>query len=891
VTDHDNQLHLRHRGLTLLELVFVLLVVVVAAAVGAATYRGTVIRAQDRTAQVLLADIGVEAAELSRFDDAGFTSDVVADAALGARVPAARSGLSAQPSPFTVSDDPADHSDRFGKVHFVIAGDGDGVLGMAMRSQSGNCVGATVRLTGFAETWSWDRDLGTDCKAADAVWSGGHAPDAPQVTATPGSHQVTVTWSAPPAGVEPPVRFTVTRTSGATSTVIYTGPDLSFVDTGLDPSVTYTFTVVAVYDDGLHGPGGVDAARPWPLPPTLTLDCSTGTCTTGDYATLGATFYRVAWVGAAPGGPVEVTATTHSFAARGGQNSVSVRACNPSGCSDPGTTTAHWLAVPVLAATPNSGDPAGSIVVTWPAVDAATRYEIRRAGSAAGPFSAVTGADHTATSHTDTGLAAGTTYWYQGRACNPDVCSAWSSPVSQSTVPAGTTLVLTYPWNHDLAVSGSNNPTRFDLTWPAVTGAVRYELQRSTTSATVGFVTIVDANVTSHTDTGLTPNTRYWYRVRACNTAGCGAFSPAVDALTAPGTPGFTLTYPWNPHQPVSDTNHPTRLVATWAAPAGGVTITVQRRPPSGWTVIASGLTGTSHADGGLAHNTTYEYRVRACNTGPAPTNCSPYGDAQSRTIVPPAPTVHLNCPQGRHWWAANPSANPNDCVLSMTAGGATRFEGGTFSLNYSRTFNVPGSGSATFTSDNIPVGSLMVGVRACSAAGCSATTSVTGQAFPRPGLPSVIVTGCAHGFCNVNISAPHAQTYEVQLLGGPSGNLTCVNPGGAWGFACEGDGGPWTAAWHSFWGHVTTKHSTGGGARSFHYIWGCPLDAPGCTRTLIIPQGTWIRVSGTNGHLGYWPDVDGWCKPRYDAANFRVAPPDDTIAGNCRWSEPWVLL
>jgi chitodextrinase len=45
-------------------------------------------------------------------------------------------------------------------------------------------------------------------------------------------------------------------------------------------------------------------------------------------------------------------------------------------------------------------------------------------------------------------------------------------------------------------------------------------------------ITTVGAGVISYTNTGLQANTRYWYRVRAYNSAGNSAYSNTVSSRT-----------------------------------------------------------------------------------------------------------------------------------------------------------------------------------------------------------------------------------------------------------------------------------------------------------------------------------------------------------------------
>lgn len=75
--------------------------------------------------------------------------------------------------------------------------------------------------------------------------------------------------------------------------------------------------------------------------------------------------------------------------------------------------------------------------------------------------------------------------------------------------------------------------TAIALNWSDVSDEDSYTIQRSLNSGT-GFTTIttVSANVTSYSDSGLTPNTTYYYRVFASNSNGNSGFSNEASAQT-----------------------------------------------------------------------------------------------------------------------------------------------------------------------------------------------------------------------------------------------------------------------------------------------------------------------------------------------------------------------
>jgi hypothetical protein len=61
-----------------------------------------------------------------------------------------------------------------------------------------------------------------------------------------------------------------------------------------------------------------------------------------------------------------------------------------------------------------------------------------------------------------------------------------------------------------------------------------FRIQRSTNGVTFTVRANVGANVTTYTDTGLTPGTTYYYRVGAFNSCGIGNNLTAASATTLP---------------------------------------------------------------------------------------------------------------------------------------------------------------------------------------------------------------------------------------------------------------------------------------------------------------------------------------------------------------------
>ena len=78
-----------------------------------------------------------------------------------------------------------------------------------------------------------------------------------------------------------------------------------------------------------------------------------------------------------------------------------------------------------------------------------------------------------------------------------------------------------------------------DLSWTDnASNENHFNIERSEDGTNFAFVATVGANVVSHTDTGLSANTTYWYRVNAESNAGISTWSNTTSATTfEPGGP------------------------------------------------------------------------------------------------------------------------------------------------------------------------------------------------------------------------------------------------------------------------------------------------------------------------------------------------------------------
>jgi len=200
----------------------------------------------------------------------------------------------------------------------------------------------------------------------------------------------------------------------------------------------------------------------------------------------------------------------------------------------------------------------GTVALEWTAGDAngldITGYQIEKND---GSWSvAVADTASTSGSHTVTGLTNGTAYTFRLKAINSLGASESPSTASASQTPRGLPAAPTSLAATDHA---STPHSHIELAWSAgsangaaITG---YKIQRKTGSGgTYANVTANTGNTNvTYTDSGLTAETDYYYRVAAINSEGAGSYSnednnetgEQVLAYTTSGSP-TTRTYTYN---------------------------------------------------------------------------------------------------------------------------------------------------------------------------------------------------------------------------------------------------------------------------------------------------------------------------------------------------------
>ena len=409
-----------------------------------------------------------------------------------------------------------------------------------------------------------------------------------------------LTWNAVPGATSYKV-YRATSKSG-TYSLLGTVTTTSYTNTGAKEGTTYYYKVKAANGAGESAYSNIVSGKvvvtPKPAAPVVKIghSAASGKPMLTWRAVYGATSYRI-YRSTSKGsgysllGTTTATSYTNTGAKAGTTYYYRVKACNDAGLSP----YSNIVSGKVKSVTPKPAAPvvklgnsatSGKPMLTWNAVSGATSYKVYRATSQKGTYSLL--GTVTATSYTNTGAKAGTTYYYKVKAVSSAGESAYSNIVS------GRATVTTLTMGHS---STSGKP---QLTWKAVSGAASYRVYRAT--AKNGAYSVINTTkALTYTNTGAALGTTYYYKVEALNASGKSmGFSAIVEGKVAPV---LAVGY--------SSVSGKPQL--TWKSIPGATEYQVYRstQQNSGYSKINT-TTATSYVNTGAKAGTTYYYRIVA---------------------------------------------------------------------------------------------------------------------------------------------------------------------------------------------------------------------------------------------------------------------------------------
>ena len=317
----------------------------------------------------------------------------------------------------------------------------------------------------------------------------------------------------------------------------------------------------------------------------------------------------------------------------------------------------------------------GQVSLAWSSVSNATSYNVYYATSSGVTSATGTKIAASTNSHLQTGLSAGTTYYYVVTAVNSTGESAASAQVQATsnaappiqTVPAAPTGVT--------AAGGTKQAT---LSWSAVPGATSYNIYWSNSTGVSSATGTKLATATSPAvQAGLLDSTTYYYVVTAVNSVGESAPSIQVAASTLAPVPVPTVPAAVTGLTASGGAN---QVSLSWSPVAGASSYNVYWSNSSGVaTATGTRIAGATspYIQTGLSAGATYYYIVTAVN-GVGESLASTQAGASTNAPPPslPAAPTGLSASGGANQvsvnWSAVSGATSYNLYWSTTSGVTT---------------------------------------------------------------------------------------------------------------------------------------------------------------------------------------------------------------------------
>ncbi|WP_317930587.1 hypothetical protein [Halioxenophilus sp. WMMB6] len=338
------------------------------------------------------------------------------------------------------------------------------------------------------------------------------------------------------------------------------------------------------------------------------------------------------------------------------------------------------------------------------------------------------------------------------------------------------------------------------LTWSGVSGAAFYLLQQQDNghwlSRSNSYETTASVTFTASGD--------YPFRVAACNTAGCGPFSPVQNAsiLFAPVAPG-SITVP-------SGTQTSGSYTVSWSSVGYTNSYSLQRRKDAGsWANVYTGSATNKSISGQT--NGSYRYRVKACNS----VGCSSYKTSASFTVLlPPAVPASLAVPtsvDGDGAFTVSWSASATATSYQLQR----QFNGGSWVA-------IANQAGTSVNRSGLADGNYLYRVKACNVTCSGWKTSTTVTVLHPPTVP---------GSITVPSSTNTSGSYTI--------SWAAVSGATSYQLREQKDGGSWVLV-HN--GSAASKSLSGKTSGSYKYnvracnAGGCSADRTSGSFTVLLP-------------------------------------------------------
>ena len=297
--------------------------------------------------------------------------------------------------------------------------------------------------------------------------------------------------------------------------------------------------------------------------------------------------------------------TNTSYIENGNTYYYKVRALGSDGTAGPDSTPVSVtykapFGAPLVT---GSKDSQGRPALKWDKVTDAAKYEVYRARSKDGTYSLMS--TQSATGYTNTSyLANGTTYYYKVRALKANgTASAYSSVV---TITYGTVPTPAAPAMR----SAKADSAGITVSWDTAANAVTYNVYRTTDAGSSWTQVASSVKGSSYKDTTVQKGVKYGYKVR-----GVAADGKTLGPMSSTGVTAKVTAASTTPdYVKLTSAKRVTGgIQLTWESAADAKTYNVYRKVDgaSGWTLLASSVSGTTYKDTSGKSGTTYAYTVR----------------------------------------------------------------------------------------------------------------------------------------------------------------------------------------------------------------------------------------------------------------------------------------
>ena len=297
--------------------------------------------------------------------------------------------------------------------------------------------------------------------------------------------------------------------------------------------------------------------------------------------------------------------TNTSYIENGNTYYYKVRALGSDGTAGPDSTPVSVtykapFGAPLVT---GSKDSQGRPALKWDKVTDAAKYEVYRARSKNGTYSLMS--TQSATGYTNTSyLANGTTYYYKVRALKANgTASAYSSVV---TITYGTVPTPAAPAMR----SAKADSAGITVSWDTAANAVTYNVYRTADAGSSWTQVASSVKGSSYKDTTVQKGVKYGYKVR-----GVAADGKTLGPMSSTGVTAKVTAASTTPdYVKLTSARRVTGgIQLTWESAADAKTYNVYRKVDgaSGWTLLASSVSGTTYKDTSGKSGTTYAYTVR----------------------------------------------------------------------------------------------------------------------------------------------------------------------------------------------------------------------------------------------------------------------------------------